>query len=439
MAAPSTFNAPRTILAISLGIGLFIFLGYVFTSIYVYVGISLVLTAMLRPLVNYVASAAFFGVRFPRVIAVFLAFGFLLSILAFFVLLFIPLIDEQIDTVSNLEYNAAFDNFSEQIENLEDFLIENDLADQFVDAPPVETADPELNTDPRPENEKSSSVATKDTLIENEDGDLVGMDSLEADAQLLPTERTDTLPTSSEIEHGFLLKQLQEVPSQLFGSFDFSNFLTSLLSITGSVLLGILAVSFITFFFLLEKGLVRRNIISLIPNRYFEVSIAGLYKIERLLSNYLIGLLIQMTTIFTLASIGLSIVGVKYAMTVALFAAVANLIPYAGPLLGGIFGIIVGISTSTDLNTTSEYLWLVFFVFLVFSLVQLADNIVIQPLIFSKSVKAHPLEIFIIIFAGATLGGIAGMIIAIPFYTVIRVSVKELYEGYRSYHIFKTK
>ncbi|HAA15475.1 MAG TPA: AI-2E family transporter [Cytophagales bacterium] len=265
------------------------------------------------------------------------------------------------------------------------------------------------------------------------------MDSLEADAQLLPTERTDTLPTSSEIEHGFLLKQLQEVPSQLFGSFDFSNFLTSLLSITGSVLLGILAVSFITFFFLLEKGLVRRNIISLIPNRYFEVSIAGLYKIERLLSNYLIGLLIQMTTIFTLASIGLSIVGVKYAMTVALFAAVANLIPYAGPLLGGIFGIIVGISTSTDLNTTSEYLWLVFFVFLVFSLVQLADNIVIQPLIFSKSVKAHPLEIFIIIFAGATLGGIAGMIIAIPFYTVIRVSVKELYEGYRSYHIFKTK
>jgi len=434
MAAPSTFNAPRTILAISLGIGLFIFLGYVFTSIYVYVGISLVLTAMLRPLVNYVASAAFFGVRFPRVIAVFLAFGFLVSLLAFFVLLFIPLINEQVETVTNLEYNSTFDSFSEQIEILEDFLIENDLADQFLDAS-GETGFTEEDTVSKPV--KSSSVVENDTLIGEDSIPLyddyrmpaIGQDSVEvADTSFTP-----------EIEHGFLLKQLQGLPAQVFGSIDVSNILTSLLSITGSVLLGILAVSFITFFFLLEKGLVRRNIISLIPNRYFEVSIAGLYKIERLLSNYLIGLLIQMTTIFTLASIGLSIVGVKYAMTVALFAAVANLIPYAGPLLGGIFGIIVGISTSTDLSATSDYLWLIFFVFLVFSLVQLADNIVIQPLIFSKSVKAHPLEIFIIIFAGATLGGIAGMIIAIPVYTVIRVSVKELYEGYRSYHIFKTK
>ncbi|MEL6537170.1 MAG: AI-2E family transporter [Bacteroidota bacterium] len=435
MAAPSTFNAPRTILFISLGIGLFILLGYVFTSIYVYVSVSLVLTAMLRPLVNYVASAAFFGVRFPRVIAVFLAFGFLLSLLAFFALLFIPLINEQIDTVSSLEYNTAFDNFSDQIENLEDFLIENELADPFLESG-TETVEPSQNSFPKPE--KTSNEGLKDTL-----GSVSNVDSVLQDSVFTAFQETaplvDTANEEKEIEHGFLLKQLQDAPAQLFGSFDVSNFLTSLLSITGNVLLGILAVSFITFFFLLEKGLVRRNIISLIPNRYFEVSIGGLYKIERLLSNYLIGLLIQMTTIFTLASIGLSIVGVKYAMTVALFAAVANLIPYAGPLLGGIFGVIVGISTSADLNTTSEYMWLVFFVFLVFSLVQLADNLIIQPLIFSKSVKAHPLEIFIIIFAGATLGGITGMIVAIPVYTVIRVSVKELYEGYRSYHIFKTK
>jgi predicted PurR-regulated permease PerM len=65
------------------------------------------------------------------------------------------------------------------------------------------------------------------------------------------------------------------------------------------------------------------------------------------------------------------------------------------------------------------------------------DNIVLQPLIFSKSVKAHPLEIFIIIFAGATLAGIPGMIAAIPVYTILRVSAVELYAGYKQYHIFR--
>lgn len=417
--ANSSFNPRRTALALILGIGLFIFLGYVFSSIYAYIGVSLVLTAMLRPLVNYVASAAFFGARFPRVIAVFLAFGLLVALLSAFVLLFIPLIDEQIQNVSDLEYGAVFDNFSEQITNLEDYLIENDLADQFREEP----ADPILTSDTVAAGAKDRANNVKNLAFDNTSSPSV-----------------ESLPgIQPEMENGFLLKRVQELPSLVFSQVDLSTLLNSLVSITGSLLLGILAVTFITFFFLLEKGLVRRNLISLIPNRYFEVSIAALYKIERLLSNYLLGLLIQMTTIFTLASVGLTIVGIKYAITIALFAAVANLIPYAGPILGGLFGVIVGISTSTDLTTTNDYIWLVFLVFGVFALVQLADNLVIQPLIFSKSVKAHPLEIFIVIFAGATLGGIAGMIIAIPVYTVIRVSVKELYEGYRSYYIFKTK
>jgi predicted PurR-regulated permease PerM len=61
----------------------------------------------------------------------------------------------------------------------------------------------------------------------------------------------------------------------------------------------------------------------------------------------------------------------------------------------------------------------------------------VQPIIFSKSVKAHPLEIFVIIFAGANIGGIAGMVCAIPFYTIIKVAIVELGFGYSQYHIFK--
>ena len=97
----------------------------------------------------------------------------------------------------------------------------------------------------------------------------------------------------------------------------------------------------------------------------------------------------------------------------------------------------MGISTGTDLVTQQDYLLLIIEIASVFAIVQVTDNIVLQPLIFSKSVKAHPLEIFIIIFAGASLAGILGMIIAIPVYTVLRVSLGELYSGYRSYKIFR--
>ena len=105
--------------------------------------------------------------------------------------------------------------------------------------------------------------------------------------------------------------------------------------------------------------------------------------------------------------------------------------------MGSAFGIIVGLSTGNDLITTQDYTFLVLKITGVFSVVQLTDNILLQPLIFSKSVKVHPLEIFVIIFAGASIAGIPGMIAAIPAYTIIRVSVTELRKGYKQYYIFR--
>jgi predicted PurR-regulated permease PerM len=129
---------------------------------------------------------------------------------------------------------------------------------------------------------------------------------------------------------------------------------------------------------------------------------------------------------------------IEYALTIALFAAIANLIPYAGPILGAMFGIIVGISTGSY-SQDSELTYLLIKILSVFSIVQIIDNILLQPMIFSKSVKAHPLEIFVVIFAGAKIAGVLGMIFAIPVYTIFRVSVMEFYKGYKSYRIFKIK
>ena len=241
-----------------------------------------------------------------------------------------------------------------------------------------------------------------------------------------------------DFEKGFLALSIKEGIKNLVQEVEVSSIVENVISVTGNVFVGLMAITFITFFLLYEKGILRKHLINLIPNDYFEVSIAGLYKIEKLLSNYLLGLLLQMTAIFLIAFTGLSIFGINYAASIALFAAVINLIPYLGPIFGATFGILVGLSTSgTHIFEGNQFVIMTLEIASVFATVQLADNVILQPLIFSKSIKAHPLEIFIIIFAGATLAGVVGMIAAIPVYTIIRVFVMEIYRGYKSYYIFK--
>jgi len=352
-----------------LAILLFLLLVWYFSNIFLYVVISIVLASILRPLTNYISQTHFYNFYIPRFIAIFVSFLALSTILSLFIILFIPLINEQINVLSEINYDQLINNITQPLNRLEAFLINNNL-----------TAEEE------------------GTLVENLQESLYSMAS--------PNYITD--------------------------------FINNIISLAGSFFVGLLAVVFITFFLLYEKGLFRKIIISMIPNKYFEVSIAAIYKIEKLLSNYLLGLLFQMFSIFTIVSAGLYILGIKYALTIGIFAAVANLIPYLGPILGAGFGIVVAVSTNLiALNTSNDYFFLVLKIVTVFAVVQLTDNLVLQPLIFSKSVKAHPLEIFIIIFAGATLAGIPGMIAAIPTYTVLRVSFIEMYKGYKDYKIFK--
>jgi predicted PurR-regulated permease PerM len=240
-----------------------------------------------------------------------------------------------------------------------------------------------------------------------------------------------------QLEKGFLLDDLQTYLRQPILDFKLSNFINNLLSFTGSFFVGLLATLFITFFILNEKGAIRRSLLSLIPNRYFEVSITAFTKIEKLLSNYLLGILLQMISIFSIASFGLILAGVDYAVTIAVFAAVLNLIPFLGPVIGAVVGLIVGLSTTTGLADSEAYFWLMGKIAIVFAVLQLTDNILLQPIIFSKSVKAHPLEIFLIVFVGSTIQGPVGMILAIPVYTILKVSVSEFLKGYRRYRIFR--
>lgn len=241
-----------------------------------------------------------------------------------------------------------------------------------------------------------------------------------------------------QAERGFLMKGIEATIFNVGSKIEASTFVNKLVSFTGSFFVGLLAILFITFFLLYEKDAIRKRLISMIPNQYFEVSISALSKTEKLLSNYLFGLMVQITGIFILTLSGLLMVGVKYAVTISLVAAIANLIPFLGPLMSSIFGLFVGISAHPD-PVHAENFWIFpAKMLLVFIVVHLIDNVVFQPLIYSKSVKAHPLIIFLVIFIGGVLAGPLGMICAIPVMTVIKVTVSEFYKGFLQYKAFRS-
>jgi len=237
---------------------------------------------------------------------------------------------------------------------------------------------------------------------------------------------------------GFLMDSIRKNVLTFVSKFDYGNLISTMVSLSSSLSIGFMSVLFISFFFIYQQGLFRRKFLSLIPNQYFELSVTTLHKVEKLLANYLLGLSIQIFSIFFFLSIGLSILGVNYAITIALLAAIINIVPYIGPLVGTSLAIILSISLA-DFQTPHEYILLAIKIVIAASIVHVMDNFVSQPLIFSKSVKAHPLEIFTAIFVAAELVGPAGMILAIPVYTVMRVTIVELNEGYDQYEIFQRK
>jgi len=234
-----------TLLYLIVGIAVFILLAIFFSNIFIYFVLSMVLSALLRPLNNRISQIHIFSVMIPRVFAVIASFAIFIIIITLFVLLFIPLISEQVMVLSSINYQDLISRLTEPITRIEEFLYGYDF----------------INTEP-----------------------------------------------------GFFIDNLSESWENFSSSIKLEALINGILSFTGNVSIGIIAVSFITFFLLYEKGLIRKQLINLIPNQYFEVSIAAVSKIEKLLSYYLLGLLFQMAAIFSMAAIGLSIFGIKYAL-----------------------------------------------------------------------------------------------------------------------------
>ncbi|MGL5112385.1 MAG: AI-2E family transporter [Flavobacterium sp.] len=205
------------------------------------------------------------------------------------------------------------------------------------------------------------------------------------------------------------------------------NFLNSLLGTLSSFGIGLASVLFITFFFLKDRVLFIIGVKKLIPDSHEEQILHSLEKINHLLSRYFIGLLLQLFIVFVLYLIVLLIFGIPNAIIIAFLCAVLNIIPYLGPLIASVLAALLTMISHLGGDFQGEILPATIYVLIGFWIVQIIDNNLSQPIIFSKSVSSHPLEIFLIILIAGFLFGILGMVIAVPLYTILKVIGKVFF------------
>lgn len=195
-----------------------------------------------------------------------------------------------------------------------------------------------------------------------------------------------------------------------------------------STVLFIIIIPFVTFFILRDRQALKNSIISIVPNRYFEMTINILDKVEKQLSSYVRAWLLDAFLVGLLSMTGLTILGIKDAAVIGLVAGTGHLIPYAGPIIGSIPAILISVIQFGDFS-------MVLPIVILFTIIYILDSTIIQPYLFSKGAEMNPIVIIALILIGNQLLGAFGALIAIPVATILKVSAKETINGFRNYKL----
>jgi predicted PurR-regulated permease PerM len=195
----------------------------------------------------------------------------------------------------------------------------------------------------------------------------------------------------------------------------------------GSFSIGLFSVLFLSFFFLKDQRLFRRGILTLIADKKEQKTLDSIDQIEKLLTRYFIGILFQLSILFVVYAIALMLGGIKNALIIAFLCALFNIIPYVGPIIGAAVMLLLTLIGDLNLDFASDTLPKLLYVLGGVLIGQLIDNFFSQPFIYAKSVRSHPIEIFLVILCSGLLFGIVGMIVAVPVYTSIKVILKVFY------------
>lgn len=344
------------------GILAFLVLAYFIRGILLYIIIAAILTMILRPLDKWLERRRAFKKKLPRGIRALTCLLVVYVVVFLFISIFIPLIVNEINIISNVDKAQVTKALHEPLTQLQDLF---------------------ANFQQNQPNQVTLEQYTQTTL------------------------------------------------TKLMNFTEVSTVANGVVSIIGSLLIAFFAISFFTFFFIKDGDVIMHMLLLLIPVKQVRGVRNIIRDTQTMLTKYFTGVLLDILFVWGFVSIGMALLGVQNAVIIGFFAGVMNIIPYVGPLIGGAFAIIVGISNNLTLDFYDGMLPLVAKIFLVFVAMNLTDAFVVQPFIFSKRVRAHPLEIFTVVLVAGSLAGIPGMIAAVPAYTVLRIVLREYLTGSR--------
>jgi predicted PurR-regulated permease PerM len=207
--------------------------------------------------------------------------------------------------------------------------------------------------------------------------------------------------------------------------------LSGFINAAGNIFVGLFSILFIAYFFLKDENMFQNGLKLLVPENHHDSTSKVLADSKNLLMRYFIGIFLEVLGVMSLITIGLWIFGIKNALLIGFFGGIMNIIPYLGPFIGTVIGISLGITSTLAFGNYNELWSDILKMTGVFLTVNFIDNNILVPTIYSKSVKSHPLEIFIVIIMGGEIAGLAGMLLAVPVYTILRVIAREFLQEFR--------
>jgi predicted PurR-regulated permease PerM len=402
---------------------------YYFSDIFTWVVLAWVISLLGSPLMKLMGRIRYRNWELPNSLRALIVLLLFYSVFGLLFYIFVPVIVQQGRNLAKVDYTAIVESLEEPIANLNDWLIVKGLSgghlsnhseiDSTKSAPIL--SDSSLIDPVQPVKIKTYTNLHIDSLI-MANGDTLPQTHVHLKIALnieplVPVDTTVVITPSDTPSEQLRKKMIAFVsPSQIV-----TRSVLYMFSFFGNFMVLITSVTFIAFFFLKDEKLFGRALKTIIPKKRKAETDTALSQIKHLLTRYFSGILLQITLITLYVTLLLSFFGVPNAFLIAFFAAIVNVIPYLGPIIGTFFGMLVIISSNLEMSFYLITLPMILKVMGVFASMQILDGFVLQPYIFSNSVSAHPLEIFIVVVVGAKLGGITGMVVAIPAYTIIRV------------------
>ncbi len=176
-----------------------------------------------------------------------------------------------------------------------------------------------------------------------------------------------------------------------------------------------------SFFFLRDSNRTMRACISMAPNRYFEMAHDLYYHISFQMAHFIRGRILEAFIVGLVVGVGLSFTDIRYAPILGIFAGITNLVPYIGPIVGMIPGLVIAL---VDLGMGGQFWWILIVYLLIAQVI--VDNFILIPILISRVSNLHPLWVIIAIIMGGKLYGVLGMIIGVPVASIIKIAIIEI-------------